>query len=168
MKLIIVVILISYLETGCVNVDDVYSGGTLPNVNVYGEHVVPSHLTNEYELLAKLVNAEAGNESFEGQRAVADVVVNIAADREWSITYTVYDDGRFDGIWSKRFDQTPSQSCYNAARLALTNNHILPKGVMFFHNPLTSTDGKWVRYITKFEYKQIGNHLFCYHPKYFK
>lgn len=118
----------------------------------------------DYQLLARLVNAEAGNESFEGMHAVADVVVHIANHKGWSIEQVIYDKGRFDGIRTRRFFVEPSRDCYEAARRSLVGIHILPKSVHFFFNPRTSTDTKWINYISKFAYRNIGNHLFCYNP----
>lgn len=121
----------------------------------------------EWILLARLVQAEAGNQSDEGRQAVADVVVHISTYKNWTIKRTIYDRGRFDGISSKWFNVTPSEECMEAARKALCKKHIIPYGVFYFHNPEISTDKKWVDYISKYPYKKIGDHLFCYHPKYY-
>ena len=164
MELIICISIL--LFSGCDDAN-LYEGGTLPLITVSIRQEVPTHLHSEYILLAKLINAESGHEPFIGMRAVGDVVMYIAKENNWSIKRTIYDRGRFDGINSRRFHKTPSESCYEAARLAILGRHILPAGILFFHNPKTSTDTKWVNYITKYKYKQIGNHLFCYHPKYF-
>lgn len=131
---------------------------------VTGKATVPTHMIFDYQLLARLVNAEAGYENFQGKHAVADVVVHISKSKNWSISEVVYDRGRFDGIRSKLFFVEPSIDCYDAARKSLNGIHILPNSVHFFHNPLTSTDSEWISYISKYTYKQIGNHLFCHNP----
>ena len=136
---------------------------TLPEVTVTAKALPNEH---DWQLLARLIYAEARGESFKGKRAVADVVINIAAYKHWSIHQTIFDKGRFDGIHTKAFNATPCAQSLEAARLALTGKNILPPSVMFFYNPTISTDTAWISYIKKYAYQQIENHLFCHHPKY--
>lgn len=121
----------------------------------------------EYEHLARLVYSEACAEPFRGKRAVADAVIYTARIKGWSVMKVIYDKGRFDGVNHKLFHDTPDLESYKAARLAISGQHILPYGVIFFHNPNTSSDTNWLNYISQFPYKMIGNHLFCYHPSYY-
>lgn len=137
----------------------------LPEIVVTAKTPIPNHLKEDWLLLARLVDAEAENQPFEGQRAVADVVLNTAAAKKWSVARTITDPGRFDGVKSKRFHREPTDSCKEAARLAIMGYRILPANVLYFHNPITSTDSKWVQFISQYPYKLIGNHLFCYKPK---
>lgn len=137
----------------------------LPEVVVTAKAPIPNRLKEDWLLLARLVDAEAENQPFEGQRAVADVVLNIAAEKKWPVSRTIKDPGRFDGVHSKRFHREPTDSCKEAARLSILGRKILPPSVMYFHNPVTSTDSKWVQFISQYPYALIGNHLFCYKPK---
>jgi len=154
---------IVFLSTSYNHPETLYKA-SLPEVIVTAKREVPLQLRKEWLLLARLVAAESGNQPFDGQHAVADVVLHTANDKGWSITRTIYDKGRFDGIYSKNFFREPSESCKEAARLAILGKHILPENVLYFHNPVISTDTKWVQYISQFAYKQIGDHLFCYKP----
>lgn len=138
---------------------------TLDEVVVTAKKEIPSSLKEDWLLLARLIQAEAGGEPFEGKRAVADVVINISRYKHWTISRTIYDKGRFDGIRSKRFLSPPDDSSKEAARLAILGDNLLPASVMYFHNPKISTDTAWVKYISRFPYKKIGEHLFCHHPK---
>lgn len=119
---------------------------------------------NEVLILAKLINSEAKSEPMLGKIAVGNVVLNRARRRRKSIKYIVLEKGQFDGVRTKYFRQFPSEQSIEAAKIALRYS-VLPGSIEFFHNPVTSTDGKWVRYIEKFKYKQIGRHLFCHNPK---
>lgn len=122
---------------------------------------------DEYEHLARLVYSESSTEPFCGKRAVADVVIYTSRIKGWTVMEVIYDVGRFDGVNHKLFHMIPDQESYEAVRLAMSGQHILPYGVIFFHNPNKSSDNKWVNYISQFSYKMIGNHLFCYHPSYY-
>jgi spore germination cell wall hydrolase CwlJ-like protein len=137
----------------------------LDTVEVIAKPIVVSD--SDLDILARLIYSEAASESFEGKRAVADVVVNIANYEGWSIAKTIFDPGRFDGIHTKYFYKRPDKGSIQAAKMALMGKHILPKGVMFYHNPKIATDRKWVNYIEKYPYRMIGNHFFCYHPDFY-
>ena len=162
-----VIVIAMLLRMGGTPIDNYTYSGLLPTVDICDKQPVPSHMVEDWMLLARLVYSEAKGEIFEGKHAVADVVVYIAKDKCWTIKQTIYDRGRFDGIRNKWFYREPSEECYEAARLAILGKHVLPKGIFFYHNPRTSTDTKWVNFISKYAYKKIGNHLFCYHPKYY-
>lgn len=116
----------------------------------------------DVEILAKLINSEAKWEPMLGQIAVANVAINRARRRGKSLSYIVHEKGQFDGVRTKHFIVTPRAQ--QAAEIALRNS-VIPKEVEFFHNPRTSTDSKWVRYIEKHKFRQIGNHLFCFNPR---
>lgn len=158
--------------------DDVYFGGTLAAATITAKQQVPEALNADWVLLARLVNAEAGNqarkfgeEGRQGQHAVADAVMHLAKEKGWSISRTIYDKNkygpRYDGVRSSRFKQWPNDDCLEAARKAILGKHILPYGVFYFHNPNISTDTVWVSYIEKYAYKDFGEHRFCYAPKYY-
>lgn len=122
-------------------------------------------------LLARLVYSESPHEIYKGKLAVANVVINRKIYSGKSIKAVIYQKGQFDGVNSKRFkhvqkgDQRAFNECLLAAEEVYYGKRILPKTVMFFHNPKSSTDTKWVKKILRFKYRQIGNHLFCHRPK---
>ncbi|MGG5806685.1 LysM peptidoglycan-binding domain-containing protein [Bacillus mycoides] len=100
----------------------------------------------EVDLMARLVNAEAGGEPHAGKVAVAKVVLNRANANGFPNTIT-------DG----RINQPATQEARMAVEEALTS-----KGTnsdwLYFYNPKTSTD-KWIT--TRQTVAQIGNHLFA-------
>lgn len=125
--------------------------------------------STKVELLARLIYSEAGGEDYEGQLAVGNVVLNRMERKNKSLKYIIYQKGQFDGIRSSRFKyKYKSDSRYHlskkAAKMLLLGLRILPKTVEFFHNPETSTDTSWTKYLSRYKYKNIGNHLFCHNP----
>lgn len=116
-------------------------------------------------LLAKLINAEAPYEPYEGQWAVASVVRNRMEFSSKSALDVIFQPGQFDGIHSKRFSIWTREQYRIAFRVLVKNERNLPKSVLFFHNKKTSTDQGWVKTLARYEFKLIGNHMFC-HSKY--
>ena len=116
-------------------------------------------------LLAKLINAEAPYEPYDGQWAVASVVKHRMNYMQKSVLDVVLQPGQFDGIHSKRFSTWTREQYQIAFRVLVKNELNLPKSVVFFHNKKTSTDKGWVATLSKYEYKTIGGHTFC-HSKY--
>lgn len=116
-------------------------------------------------LLAKLINAEAPHEVYDGQWAVASVVRNRMDFANKPLVDIVFQSGQFDGIHSSRFKTWTTEQYKIAFRVLVKNERNLPKSVLFFHNKKTSTDKGWVATMKRYEFKQIGNHMFC-HSKY--
>lgn len=82
----------------------------------------------ELFLLATVVAMEAVGESYEGQLAVANVVINRVLSGKWgdSITDVVYAPGQFSGANSGRiekFESKVTESCKRAAVEALAGNN---------------------------------------------
>lgn len=142
-------------------VEDTLYVASLPEVEIKSE--LP--IRGDVVLLAKLINGEAPYEPYEGQLAVASVVINRMAYLGKDLTSVVFQRGQFDGVRSKRF-KTWTREQYRIAYKALVAGQTnIPSSVLFFHNKKTSTDTKWVKTLKKYEWKQIGEHMFC-HSKY--
>lgn len=107
----------------------------------------------ELELLAKVVWAEARGECFEGQQAVAEVVLNRLVSERFADTIhdVVFGEGQFRtvNVLSKA---EPYQTQYQAIEAALYGPYVLPMDVVYFAT-WTTNDNIW---------GQIGNHIFCY------
>ncbi|MBY7113273.1 LysM peptidoglycan-binding domain-containing protein [Bacillus sp. FSL M8-0063] len=141
------------------------------NNNVDENHIfVGQHLKidtgislQEVDLMARLVNAEAGGEPHAGKVAVAKVVLNRANANGFSNTITgvIYEPIKngyaFTPVTDGRINQPATQEARMAVEEALTS-----KGTnsdwLYFYNPQTSTD-KWIT--TRQTVAQIGNHLFA-------
>ena len=110
-------------------------------------------------LLAAIVYAEAGGESYEGQLAVASVIMNRLNNGYWGSTLSdvIYAPYQFTGCQTSAFSNAlstgGSSSCLQAAQDALAGSNNVG-GCMYFRptwNVDTSSLG---------DYIQIGNHIF--------
>ncbi len=115
--------------------------------------------TAEYNLLARLISAEARGEPYIGQVAVGAVVLNRMEHPSFpsSLSGVIYQNGAFSCLYDGQFDKPVADSAYTAARDAL--NGMDPSGgAIYYFNPSTATNGWiWSRpYITT-----IGKHRFC-------
>lgn len=154
--LVIALISVSYRNPS----EEIFIGYTTIEIVVYPEK--PDE--KEILLLARLIQSEAMEESFEGQLAVGQVVINRAKRKKKTLSQVIHSSGQFDGIGNKWFHRKPAESCIKAARHVLMGRKVLPTTVEFYHNPRTATDKKWRNYIEQFTYVDIGNHRFCYNP----
>lgn len=110
-------------------------------------------------LLSKLVAGEARGESYEGQVAVAAVVINRVKDSRFpdSLEGVIYQKNAFSVVKNGTIYAEPTSSTYRAAQEALygsdpTNNAI------YFWNPDISTCN-WINTLNP--YLRIGNHVFA-------
>ena len=107
----------------------------------------------EFELIARVVYAEANTESLEGQQAVAEVILNRRAAGNFADTVhdVVYAPGQFSTVpMLERVE--PNMRNYTAVWLALYGASILPLDVVYFSRG-AENGNVWGR---------IGAHVFCY------
>lgn len=112
----------------------------------------------EIFLLATVVAMEALSEPYEGQLAVANVVVNRMLDGYWgdSIHDVVYAPGQFSGANSgrvERFESKVNASCKKAAIEALAGNNNIGD-YMYFRMKNTAKTSTYKKYYI------LGNHCF--------
>ena len=107
---------------------------------------------DEYELMAQIVYLESRGEPFDGQQAVAEVILNrvIADNFPDTVTDVLYQKGQFATIHSLHLAE-PTQTQYDAIDAALYGPSILPDDVVFF-----SVGGENDRV-----WGEIGGHVFC-------
>lgn len=115
--------------------------------------------TSDYQLLARIISAEARGEPYSGQVAVGAVVLNRVEHPSFPSTVSgvIYQNGAFSCLNDGQFDKPVADSAYQAARDAL--NGLDPSGgAIYYFNPATATSSWiWSRpYITT-----IGKHRFC-------
>ena len=112
---------------------------------------------DDIDLLAKIIWLEARGEEFEGQQAVAEVVLNriLSDDFPDTLSEVIYE--RHDGV--DQFSTAclvhtakPGSVQYAAIESALSGSNILPVDVVFFSQG-PQNDNIW---------GTIGGHVFCY------
>ncbi len=117
---------------------------------------------NDIDLLARLVTAESGGESYEGQVAVAATILNRLRDSRYpnTIAGIIYqiDNGRYQysPVLDGRINQAASSSAYKAVQAACSGWDP-SNGANGFYNPAKTTN-QWVR--SHPQTAVIGNHVF--------
>ncbi len=110
-------------------------------------------------LLARIISGEARGEIYEGQVAIAAVVLNRVKHASFpnTIAGVIYQNGAFTAVTDGQINVTPSESCYRAARDAL-NGWDPTGGAIYYYNPRTATN-QWIR--SRPIIRTIGKHVFC-------
>ena len=116
-------------------------------------------------LLARLVESEAGNESYETKMMVASVVMNRVADSRFpnSIREVIYQKGQFEVTARKvngvlMIDREPSLDSLRAANDILNKGSILPSNILVFYQK--GVDEGWVT--SRTTHLISGNTVFAY------
>ena len=115
--------------------------------------------SNDQKILERIVEAEAGGESFKGKILVANVILNRLQSGAWgsTISSVVYATNQFSVVSDSRLQgliQNGAQaSCIQAAREACAGNNNI--GDLKSFRPARNVDTS-----TLGTYKQIGNHVF--------
>ncbi len=139
------------------------SSPILPSIE--GGFVLPEGRYSKQELddinlLARLVFAEARGEPYEGQIAVAAVLLNRVRHPEFpkSIAAAVFQPYQFEVVSNGTIYQTPNNLAYQAVLEALKGSDPT-NGALFFWNPrkVPASSWVWTRKVTR----QIGNHVFA-------
>lgn len=118
------------------------------------------NITNEeLLLLSKLVTGEARGESYEGQVAVAAVVINRVKDPRFpnTIRDVIYQKNAFSVVKDGSINMQPTESAYTAAQEALYGSDPTNRAI-YFWNPDIATC-KWIKTLNP--YMRIGNHVFA-------
>lgn len=129
-----------------------------------GQNVVRAATTrgvsrnNDVELIARLVHAEARAEPYEGQVAVAAVLLNRVNSASFpnTVSGVIYQPLAFESVANGEFNLPPTEENRKAARSAL-NGWDPTHGALFFWNP-SKPVSRWIwsRRIVR----RIGNHVF--------
>lgn len=123
------------------------------------EDFYKNYTSADYQLLARIISAEARGESYLGQVAVGAVVLNRIEHPSFpdTLSEVVYQKGAFSCLSDGQFYEEISDSAYNAARDAL--NGLDPTGgAIYYYNPAKATS-KWI--FSRPVITVIGNHTFC-------
>ncbi|MBQ9990578.1 MAG: cell wall hydrolase [Lachnospiraceae bacterium] len=105
------------------------------------------------DMLARCVEAEAGNQGLEGKRLVVDVILNRTKDPDFpdTIQEVITQPYHFSVYWNGAMDRAEvSEETWQAIRMEL--NEISYPGVLYF------TNEDYLEYGTP--WKQVGDHYF--------
>lgn len=110
-------------------------------------------------LLAKCVYSEARGEPYEGQVAVAAVVLNRVESPEFpnTIAEVIYQPWAFTAVHDGQINLEPNSTAYSAAKDAM-NGWDPTYGCLYYYNPTTATSS-WI--FTRTTVVTIGKHVFA-------
>ena len=118
-----------------------------------------SNSTSDLNLLARVIYGEARGEPYEGQVAIAAVVLNRVRSSSFpnSVSGVIYQPGAFTAVSDGQINLTPNSTARKAAQDAL-NGWDPTYGSIYYFNPDTATNAWiWSRpYV-----RTIGKHRFC-------
>lgn len=114
---------------------------------------------NEFNLLARVISAEARGEPYEGQVAVGAVILNRIAHPSFPNTLAgvIYQPLAFSCLNDGGINAPVAESAYRAARDAI-NGWDPSGGAIYYYNPVKSTS-EWI--FTRPIILTIGEHRFC-------
>jgi N-acetylmuramoyl-L-alanine amidase len=114
---------------------------------------------NELKIMANAVYGEARGEPFEGQVAVAAVILNRVRDSSFPNTPSgvIFQPGAFTAVADGQIYLEPNEGAKKAVQQALSGWD--PSGgCIYYFNPVTATS-KWIW--SRPQVKTIGAHIFC-------
>jgi N-acetylmuramoyl-L-alanine amidase len=114
---------------------------------------------NDLKIMANAVYGEARGEPFEGQVAVAAVILNRVKSPSFPNTASgvIFQPGAFTAVADGQIYLEPNESARKAVQQAL-NGWDPSDGCLYYFNPETATS-KWIW--TRPQVKTIGKHIFC-------
>lgn len=141
------------------NVTGIADAATLEKIGLPSGTNNSSSSNSEYQLLARIISAEARGEPYIGQVAVGAVVLNRVEHPSFpdTVAGVVYQPGAFTAITDGQINEAITESAYRAAKEALNGNDPTG-GAIYYYNP-SKTSNKWIR--SRPVITQIGEHLFC-------
>ncbi len=118
-----------------------------------------SNSNSDYNLLARVISAEARGETYRGQVAVGAVILNRVSHASFpdTIAGVVYQKGAFTCMTDGQINQPVADSAYKAAQDAL-NGWDPSGGAIYYYNPKTA-QSSWIR--SRPVITTIGRHVFC-------
>nr|WP_235194478.1 spore cortex-lytic enzyme [Shouchella xiaoxiensis] len=124
------------------------------------QNVPSGYSSNDIQLMAQAVYGEARGEPYEGQVAVAAVIVNRLNSATFpdTVAGVIYEDRAFTAVADGQINLGADENARNAVLDAL-NGQDPTNNALYYFNPDTATSA-WIW--TRPQIKRIGKHIFCY------
>nr|WP_106784654.1 spore cortex-lytic enzyme [Lysinibacillus timonensis] len=134
-------------------------GGTGQN-NSATVQLPTKYSERDLQLMANAVYGEARGEPYEGQVAVAAVILNRLESPDFpnTISGIIFQPGAFTAVADGQIWLTPNERAKQAVLDAM-NGWDPTENALYYFNPNTATS-KWIW--SRPQIKQIGEHIFCY------
>src|SRR5690606_19187498 len=119
----------------------------------------PGYTEQDLQILANAVYGEARGEPYEGQVAVAAVILNRLESPEFpdTISAIIFQPLAFTAVADGQIWLTPNERAKQAVLDAI-NGWDPSENALYYFNPVTATS-KWIW--SRPQIKQIGEHIFC-------
>jgi len=129
---------------------------TKPNLNPSSHQ---GYSKEDLQLMANAVYGESRGEPYEGQVAVAAVILNRVKSASFPNTVhgVIFQPGAFTAVADGQIWLTPNETAMKAVHAAV-NGWDPTDGCEYYFNPKTATS-KWIW--SRPQYKTIGQHIFC-------
>ncbi|WP_168122194.1 spore cortex-lytic enzyme [Paenibacillus sp. HB172176] len=129
------------------------SGSNLPSSSNLGLS------DNDLQIMANAVYGESRGEPYEGQIAVAAVILNRVKSQQFPNTVygVIFQAGAFTAVADGQIYLTPNETAKKAVKDAL-QGYDPTGGCLYYFNPETATS-KWIW--SRPQVKTIGKHIFC-------
>ncbi|WP_270180572.1 spore cortex-lytic enzyme [Alkalihalobacillus sp. CinArs1] len=135
------------------------SGGDGGTKATQGKNTPAGYSQNDIKLMANAVYGEARGEPYEGQVAVAAVILNRVQSSSFpnTVSGVIFEPRAFTAVSDGQIWLTPNDRAKEAVLDAV--NGWDPSGeALYYFNPNTATSG-WIW--TRPQIKRIGKHIFC-------
>ncbi len=134
------------------------AGTSKPKNNVSGSNN-RGFSENDLKLMANAVFGEARGEPYEGQVAVAAVILNRVKSPSFpnTVSGVIFQPGAFTAVADGQIWLTPNERARQAVQDAI-EGWDPSGGCLYYFNPVTATS-KWIW--TRTQVKTIGKHIFC-------
>ncbi|MDW0109097.1 spore cortex-lytic enzyme [Sporosarcina aquimarina] len=134
----------------------VKGGSTTPKKNT---QMPPKYSEDDLKLLANAVYGESRGEPYEGQVAVAAVILNRIEHPDFPNTVggVIFQPGAFTAVSDGQIWLTPNERAKEAVIDAM-NGWDPSENAIYYFNPVTATS-KWIW--SRPQIKKIGLHIFC-------
>ncbi|WP_245976777.1 spore cortex-lytic enzyme [Oceanobacillus arenosus] len=132
---------------------------TAPTTNVTSVNVPQGFSQNDIQLMANAVYGEARGEPYEGQVAVAAVILNRVESASFpnTVAGVIFEPRAFTAVADGQIWLTPNERAREAVIDAI-NGWDPSANALYYFNPDTATSG-WIW--SRPQIKQIGKHIFC-------
>ena len=129
-----------------------------PKNNVSGSNNL-GFSENDLKLMANAVYGESRGEPYEGQVAVAAVILNRVKSPSFpnTVSGVIFQPGAFTAVADGQIWLTPNEKARQAVQDAI-EGWDPSGGCLYYFNPVTATS-KWIW--TRTQVKTIGKHIFC-------
>lgn len=123
------------------------------------QNVPPGFSQNDIQLMANAVHGEARGEPYEGQVAVAAVILNRVESQSFpnTVSGVIFEPRAFTAVADGQIWLTPNQTAKKAVLDAI-NGWDPTSNALYYFNPDTATSA-WIW--TRPQIKKIGKHIFC-------